>query len=42
MHNAELLEKTAQAYFYALCSGREISRLPEDAVQQLMSMRKDK
>jgi len=40
MHNAELLEKTAQAYFFALCSGREIGRLPEDAVQRLMSMRK--
>jgi L-fuculose-phosphate aldolase len=39
MHNAELLEKTAQAYFYALCSGREISRLPDDAVQKLMRMR---
>jgi L-ribulose-5-phosphate 4-epimerase len=40
MHNAELLEKTAQAYFYALCSGREIGRLSEDAVQRLLSMRK--
>ena len=40
MHNAELLEKTAQAYFYALCSGREIGRLPEDAVERLLRMRK--
>jgi ribulose-5-phosphate 4-epimerase/fuculose-1-phosphate aldolase len=40
MHNAELLEKTAQAYFYALCSGREINRLPEDTVQRLLSMRR--
>lgn len=40
LHNAELLEKTAQAYYYALCSGREISRLSEDAVQKLLKMKK--
>jgi ribulose-5-phosphate 4-epimerase/fuculose-1-phosphate aldolase len=42
MHNAELLEKTAQAYFYALCSGREISRLPEETVQKLIRMRRER
>ena len=39
MHHAELLEKSAQAYFYALSSGREISRLPAEAVQTLLEMR---
>lgn len=39
MHRAELLEKAAQAYVYALCSGRNISRLPDEAVGQLLAMR---
>ncbi len=39
MHHAELLEKVAQAYVYALCSGLEISRLPEDAVRKLLALR---
>jgi len=33
LKNAELLEKVAQAYTYALCTGRKISHLPEDAVR---------
>lgn len=42
MLNAELLEKSAQAYFLALCSGRDIDRLPEDAVRKLLKMRAEK
>ena len=42
MKNAELLEKTAQVYCYALSTGHEISRLPESAVQQVLDMRKSK
>lgn len=41
LKNAELLEKVAQAYFYALCTGKKISRLPEDAVQHWLALRKD-
>ncbi|MFZ0240412.1 MAG: class II aldolase/adducin family protein [Desulfobacterales bacterium] len=41
MLNAELLEKSAQAYFHALCSGRDIGRLPEDAVRQLVKKREE-
>ncbi|KPJ78317.1 MAG: hypothetical protein AMJ54_04330 [Deltaproteobacteria bacterium SG8_13] len=40
LKNTELLEKVSQAYYYALCSGREISRLPEDAVQHWLALRK--
>lgn len=40
MRHAEILEKTAQVYYHALCSGLAISRLPEGAVQQLLEMRK--
>ncbi len=40
MRNAEYLEKVAQVYVNALHTGREISRLPESAVGQLMAMRR--
>lgn len=42
MKNAELLEKVAQVYCYALSTGHDISRLPESAVQQVLDMRKSK
>ena len=41
LKNAELLEKVAQAYYYALCTGRNISHLPDDAVQHWLSLRKE-
>jgi ribulose-5-phosphate 4-epimerase/fuculose-1-phosphate aldolase len=41
LKNAELLEKVAQIYYYALCTSRKISQLPEDAVQHWMDLRKD-
>lgn len=40
--NAELLEKVAQIYYYALITGRKISTLPEDAVEQIYKMRESK
>ena len=39
MRNAELLEKVAQVYYYALCTGDEISTLPETAVEELQRWR---
>jgi L-ribulose-5-phosphate 4-epimerase len=41
LKNAELLEKVAQIYYYALCTGRKISQLPEDAVQYWADNRMD-
>ena len=41
MKNAELLEKLAQAYYLALCTGREISQLPEEAVQHWLARGKE-
>ncbi len=41
LKNAELLEKAAQVYTYALCTGRKISRLPEDALRHWQELRKD-
>ena len=38
--NAELLEKVAQIYYYALTTGKEITTLPEDAIDQINKMRK--
>ena len=37
--NAELLEKVAQVYFYALSTGEKISQLPVKAVRQVLEMR---
>ena len=37
--NAELLEKVAQVYYYALSTGEKISKLPAKAVQQVLEMR---
>jgi L-fuculose-phosphate aldolase len=37
--NAELLEKVAQIYYYALTTGRKITTLPEDAVEQIYKMK---
>lgn len=36
-HNAELLEKVAKIYYYALTTGKQISRLPQD-IQDLLDM----
>ncbi len=41
LKNAELLEKVAQVYYYALCTGRKIGHLPEDAVQHWLAPCKD-
>jgi L-fuculose-phosphate aldolase len=38
--NAELLEKVAQVYFYALTTGRKITTLPPGAVERINKMRK--
>ncbi len=37
--NAELLEKAAQVYYYALTTGRKITTLPEDAIAQIDKLR---
>jgi L-fuculose-phosphate aldolase len=37
--NAELLEKAAQVYYYALTTGRKITALPEDAIAQIDKLR---
>lgn len=39
LKNAELLERVAQIYYYALTTGLEITRLPESSVKQLIKMR---
>ncbi|MGD2188151.1 MAG: class II aldolase/adducin family protein, partial [Desulfobacterales bacterium] len=33
--NAELLEKVAQVYYYALATGKKITTLPKDAIAQI-------
>jgi L-fuculose-phosphate aldolase len=38
--NAELLEKTAQAYYHALTTGRPITTLPDEIVERLRDMRR--
>ena len=38
--NAELLEKVAQIYFYALTTGKKITTLPKNAIDQIYKMRK--
>lgn len=40
--NAELLEKVAQIYYYALTTGRKITTLPKDAIDQIYKMRESK
>jgi L-fuculose-phosphate aldolase len=42
LRHAELLEKAAQVYYNALSTGREISTLPDAAVQELMAWRRKK
>jgi ribulose-5-phosphate 4-epimerase/fuculose-1-phosphate aldolase len=37
--NAELLEKVAQIYYYALTTGRKITTLPKDAIVQINRLR---
>ena len=37
--NAELLEKVAQIYYYALTTGKKITILPKDAIDQINQMR---
>ena len=41
LKNTELLEKVARTYYYALCTGKEITRLPDDALQHWQACRKD-
>ena len=41
LKNAELLEKVAQVYYYALCTGKKISQLPKEAVQHWLAVRKN-
>ncbi|WP_319409182.1 class II aldolase/adducin family protein [uncultured Desulfosarcina sp.] len=38
--HAELLEKTAQAYYHALTTGKPVTTLPEDTVQLVRELRK--
>jgi len=38
--HAELLEKTAQAYYHALTTGRPVTTLPEETVQLVRELRK--
>jgi len=40
--NAELLEKVAQVFYYALTTGRKITTLPEDAIAQINKLRETK
>lgn len=40
MRHAELLEKAAKVYLYALSTGETISRLPESAIQYWLEVRK--
>ena len=40
--NAELLEKVAQVYYYALTTGRKVTTLPEDAIAQINKLRETK
>jgi ribulose-5-phosphate 4-epimerase/fuculose-1-phosphate aldolase len=41
MRHAELLEKAAQVYYYALCTGDPVSRLPEPAIRHWLKIRKE-
>ena len=41
LKNAELLEKVSQVFYYALCTGKEVRRLPDDAVQHWLARAKD-
>ena len=38
--NAELLEKVARIYYHALATGKKITTLPQDAVDQISKIRK--
>ena len=40
--NAELLEKVAQVFYYALTTGRKITTLPENAIAQINKLRQSK
>jgi L-fuculose-phosphate aldolase len=42
LKNAELLEKEARVYYYALASGREITPLPPASVDHFIALRKSK
>ena len=39
-HYAELLEKTAQAYYHALTTGKPVTTLPDETVQLVRELRK--
>jgi L-fuculose-phosphate aldolase len=38
--HAELLEKTAQAYYHALTTGKPVTTLPAETVQRVNALRK--
>ena len=38
--HAELLEKTAQAYYHALTTGRPVTTLPAETIQRVRELRK--
>ena len=38
--NAELLEKSAQVYYQALCTGKPVTTLPEETVELVRQLRK--
>lgn len=40
--NAELLEKVAQVYYFAVATGKKITTLPKHAVEQIYKMRESK
>ena len=38
--NAELLEKTAQAYYHALSTGKSVTRLPQSTIERVRQLRR--
>ncbi len=38
--NVEMLEKAAKVYFHALCTGKEVTRLPRETLSMIEKMRK--
>ena len=37
--NAELLEKTAQAYYHALTTGKPVTTLPDGTIERVRQLR---
>ncbi len=42
VRNAELLEKTAKVYYHALCTGKELTLLPQEIVTMFQDLHKAK